>query len=85
MCNIRNGGPTDVSLDNKVMAVSLKEEGRMLRPSTPRELFRLPVVDTGRRPYDVTPDGQRFLVRAVPGQPGQPLNLIVNWSALFKD
>jgi Tol biopolymer transport system component len=73
-----------VSLDNKLMAVDLKAEGDTLRPSTPRELFRLPIVDTGRPPYDVTPDGQRFLVRAVPGQAGQPLNVIVNWPALLK-
>jgi hypothetical protein len=67
-----------VSQDNKLMAVSLKTEGGTLQPSTPRELFRLPIVDTGRPPYDVTADGQRFLVGAVSGQAGQPLNVIVN-------
>jgi serine/threonine protein kinase len=73
-----------VSPDNKLMAVELKAEGGTLRPSTPHELFRLPIVDTGRPPYDVTPDGQRFLVRAVSGQAGQPLSVIVNWPALLK-
>jgi hypothetical protein len=44
----------------------------------------LPTVDTGRPPYDIAPDGQRFLVRATPGQAGQPLTVIVNWPALLK-
>jgi hypothetical protein len=54
-------------------------------PSTPRELFPLPVVETGWSPYDTAHDGQRFLVRAVTQQQGsQPLTLIVNWPALLK-
>jgi hypothetical protein len=36
-------------------------------------------------PYDVAPDGQRFLVRATPQQQAaQPLTVIVNWTALLK-
>jgi hypothetical protein len=35
-------------------------------------------------PYDVAPDGQRFLVRAVPETGSQPLQVIVNWPALLK-
>jgi hypothetical protein len=35
-------------------------------------------------PYDAAPDGQRFLVRATPGQAGEPLTVIVNWPALLK-
>ena len=38
-----------------------------------------------RGPYDTAPDGQRFLVRAVPQQQAsQPLTVIVNWPALLK-
>jgi Tol biopolymer transport system component len=73
-----------VSLDNKLMSVSLKVEAGSLEPSTPRELFPLPTVDTGRPPYDIAPDGRHFLVRATPGQAGQPLTVIVNWPALLK-
>ena len=73
-----------VSLDNKLMAVSLKMGADTVEPSTPRELFPLPAVDTGLSPYDTTPDGQRFLVRATPGQAAQPLTVIVNWPALLK-
>jgi hypothetical protein len=73
-----------VSLDNKLMVASLKLGADSAEPSTPRELFPLPVVDTGLSPYDTTPDGQRFLVRAAPGKAGAPLTVIVNWTALLK-
>jgi Tol biopolymer transport system component len=73
-----------VSLDNKLMVVSLKPGVDTAEPSTPRELFPLPAADDGWSPYDVTPDGQRFLVRATPGQAAQPLTVIVNWPALLK-
>jgi len=72
------------SPDNKLMAVSLKLGADSAEPSTPRELFQLPALDTGWPPYDTAPDGQRFLVRATPGQAGQPLTVIVNWPALLK-
>jgi Tol biopolymer transport system component len=71
-----------VSQDNKLMSVSLKFGGRSIEPATPRELFPLL---TGRPPYDVAPDGQHFLVRATPGQAGQPLTVIVNWPALLNN
>jgi Tol biopolymer transport system component len=73
-----------VSLDNKLMAVSLKLGADSVEPATPRELFHLPIVETGQSPYDATPDGQRFLVRATLGQAGEPLTVIVNWPALLK-
>ena len=44
-----------VSLDNKLMVVSLKMGADTVEPSTPRELFPLPAVDTGYSPYDTTP------------------------------
>ena len=73
-----------VSRDNKLMAVSLKMAAGAVEPSTPSELFPLPTVD-GRSPYDTTPDGQRFLVRAMPPEKAaQPLTVIVNWPALLK-
>jgi hypothetical protein len=73
-----------VSLENKLMVASLKLGADSVEPSTPRELFPLPVVDMGFSPYDTTQDGQRFLVRAAPGKAGAPLTVIVNWTALLK-
>ena len=75
-----------MSPENKLMAVSIKLGADAVEVSTPRELFTLPAFDNGLdAPYDVAPDGQRFLVRATPQQQaGQPLTLIVNWPALLK-
>ena len=73
-----------VSPDNKLMSVSLRPGMGTAEPSAPRELFQLPIVESGFSPYDTTPDGQRFLVRANNGQAAQPLSVIVNWPALLK-
>jgi Tol biopolymer transport system component len=75
-----------VSPNFRLMVVDLKETANGLEPSVPKELFRLPAVDIGYSPYDVTPDGQRFLVLATPEHgASQPLTVIVNWPALLKD
>jgi Tol biopolymer transport system component/predicted Ser/Thr protein kinase len=71
-----------VAPDNKLMAVDLTLTADAVRPSAPRPLFTLPIIDNGFSPYD-TIDGQRFLVRALPQQ-ASPLTLIVNWPALLK-
>jgi eukaryotic-like serine/threonine-protein kinase len=74
-----------VSNDFKLIAVSLTVRPESVEPSAPHELFWLPAVDTGRTPYDVTADGQRFLVRATPTSSAPPsLTMIVNWPALRK-
>jgi Tol biopolymer transport system component len=71
--------------DSKLMEASLKRDPDSIEPSPPRELFALPIVNDGYRPYEVAPDGQKFLVRATPEkQVTQPLTLIVNWPALLR-
>jgi Tol biopolymer transport system component len=73
-----------VSPANRLMAVSLKLRSDSVEPSAPHELFPLSAVDSyGYRPYEATPDGQRFLV-LVPQQVSQPLIVVVNWPALLK-
>jgi hypothetical protein len=68
-----------------MMIVGLKLGAESVEISTPRQLFSLPVVDTGYSPYNAAPDGQRFLVRATPEREAvQPLTLIDNWPALLK-
>jgi hypothetical protein len=71
-----------VSPDNKLMAVSLKVGADSLKPSAPRELFPLPILGEDVNPYDVAPDGERFLIPSQ--QAPQPLAVIVNWPALLK-
>jgi Tol biopolymer transport system component len=74
-----------VSPANRLMAVSLKLGSDSVEPSAPRELFPLPTFELGVwRPYEATPDGQRFVVRATMQRPSAPLTVIVNWPALLK-
>jgi Tol biopolymer transport system component len=74
-----------LTADFKLMVVTLKVGKDSVEPTTPRELFALPSVDIGFNPYDTTPSGQRFLVRATPErEASQPLTVIVNWPALLK-
>jgi hypothetical protein len=74
-----------VSPNFKPMVVSVKLGPDSADVSAPPELFPLPAVDTGFSPYEVTPDGQRFLVRATPPQQvAEPLTVIINWPALLR-
>jgi hypothetical protein len=74
-----------VSPDFKLMAVSVKLGNDIAEPSAPRELFRLPVANPDFSPFEPALDSKRFLVRATPQKAvSEPLNLIVNWTALLK-
>ena len=69
------------------MAVDLKFTGDSVEPSAPRDLFALPITEDtvgGATPYEVAPEGNRFLVRTTPQQASPPLTVIVNWPALLK-
>jgi Tol biopolymer transport system component/predicted Ser/Thr protein kinase len=67
-----------------VMVVSVTKAGTSIAPGKPQRLFRVPLNDITRpsfAPYDVAPDGQRFLLN-VPDRPAplfvlQGLNAIV--------
>ena len=68
----------------KLMAVRVKMNGNSADPSTPRELFALPVsaLASSGSQYDVGQDGKRFLIQ-VPVKKA-PLEVIMNWQALLK-
>ncbi|MBV9771235.1 MAG: PD40 domain-containing protein, partial [Bryobacterales bacterium] len=72
-----------VSLNDKLMAVDLKPGKDSVEPSAPRELFALPTPTINFIPYDVSADGERFLVEAQPQQAAH-LSVIVDWPALVK-
>jgi eukaryotic-like serine/threonine-protein kinase len=74
-----------ISPDNKLMDATLKPGADSVEASAPRELFALSAVDSGQSPYEVGPDGKRFLVLATPRNSVQPLTVIVNWPALLKN
>ena len=72
------------SADGKIMSVSLKIGPDAAEPSTPRELFMVPVSDNGYSPFEIAPDGQRLLVRTDADAGPQPLTVLTNWPALMK-
>ena len=58
-------------------------EGAALRIGPVRRLFNVRPAG-GRKFWDVSPDGQRFLVNSALAAPDEaPLTLLVNWSALL--
>jgi hypothetical protein len=73
-----------VSPNDKLMAVDLKPGKDSLEPSAPRELFPLPTPTINFIPYDVSADGERFLVQAPPQQTSA-LSVILNWPALVNE
>jgi eukaryotic-like serine/threonine-protein kinase len=74
-----------VSPENVLMAVSLKLGSDTVEPSTPRELFKLPLRSSAAgATYEPSRDGARFLVLTNPEGAKQSLHVIVNWPALLK-
>jgi hypothetical protein len=70
-----------LTLDGTIMAVDTSDPAR---PAGPRKLFETrfwvnPVEDQ----YDVTADGQRFIVIVPEGQQATRLTVLTNWPALL--
>jgi len=71
-----------MALDFKIMAVPIAEEGG-LHIGTPIALFS--IRPGGGNVYDVSADGQRFLVDTLSADPqSPPFDLFVNWPSLVK-
>ncbi len=70
-----------------LMSVALRVEGGRVEPGEPQPLFPLQFDLSGELPwhlgpYDVTPDGQRFLViRRAPGVESDGVVVVTNWTA----
>jgi Tol biopolymer transport system component len=63
----------------RMMAAAVNLSGEFTS-SPPRLLFEGPYVNIGGISYDVTPDGQRFLLlEATPQEPVTHLNVVLNW------
>jgi eukaryotic-like serine/threonine-protein kinase len=71
-----------IGTDNTMMAVEIRS-GSGFGQSVPNALFDVKAARTSR--YDVTRDGQRFLILA-PGEPeaNAPMTVVVNWQAGMK-
>jgi eukaryotic-like serine/threonine-protein kinase len=75
-----------IGTDKKLIAVSV-QAGKTVVLGTPHALFQTRI--TGTRfvwfQYDVTPDGQRFLINSLPPEnTAPPLTLVLNWNAELK-
>jgi hypothetical protein len=68
--------------DGKLMAASVNASGQEFLVSGERLLFSAHSSGSGRYPYDVSADGQRFLVNTiVEAAAPSPITLVVNWAA----
>jgi hypothetical protein len=72
-----------VTADNKLMSVAVKS-GVTFAAESPTALFRIDPSGGGGF-YDVTRDGQRFLVNtSVTRAESLPITVVVNWSESLK-
>lgn len=72
--------------DNQLMAASVKM-GATFEAGAPVALFRIdsPGWQIGGNAFDVTPDGQRFLIQTgVPGAQSLPFTVVTHWTADLK-
>jgi len=69
--------------DGQIWAADIETGARGVRSGTPRELFAAPIYTATAGSFDVTPDGQRFLLLlfASQGEGSIRLNVVSNWQA----
>jgi serine/threonine protein kinase len=66
--------------DNLLMAVPVTMQNSGIAIGTPHPLFRAnPILSTYQHRYDVSPDGNRFLVCAPAPETTAPITLVENW------
>ncbi|HEY8132938.1 MAG TPA: protein kinase, partial [Thermoanaerobaculia bacterium] len=71
-----------LSADRKMMAVAVHTNGSDLLADVPQPIFQTRARYTGERCYDVSADGQRFVINTmVLDQPVSPIVVVLNWSA----
>jgi eukaryotic-like serine/threonine-protein kinase len=68
-----------VSADGMLVSVPVETAGGVFRTGTPRPLFKT----AEEASYDVTADGQRFLVNRTVSENDPPVSVIVNWPKLL--
>jgi len=71
-----------LSLDNQMMAAEVEEQGIGIEVERAQPLFTAGIA-VPYSPYDVTPDGKRFVINTL-SQQNTPLTLVVNWTANLK-
>jgi serine/threonine protein kinase len=75
-----------IGLDgSRVMAASVRTQGSGIESDTPKTLFRLPIMLEVPSPYDVTSDGQRFLLLERTISQATPLAVVLNWQESLRN
>jgi hypothetical protein len=73
-----------VAADRTLMSVSVQATP-LFRTSVPRALFDTRMSQNGEWAYDVTPDGQRFVISVPVGDPSPaPITIILDWTAALR-
>jgi hypothetical protein len=71
--------------DQTLTSVPVTGSGSTFRAGVAKPLFKMNAQEGPGTPFDVTADGQRFIVNArLPSRLPPSLNLIVNWQALLE-
>jgi len=70
-----------VGLDQFMYAVPVGAAGNQFSPGQPRQLWQTTSTIAIGRPYDVMPDGQRFILPLAPSDTSTPMHLLLNWPA----
>jgi Tol biopolymer transport system component len=73
-----------LSADNKIMAAAVSAGGSSFTIGAVTPLFETSINRTALGAYDVTADGQRFIIPYEPGQPTATITLVENWDAELK-
>jgi eukaryotic-like serine/threonine-protein kinase len=73
-----------IGYDSNLYAVSINLAANEVQVGTLQNLFNLRNVFALGSPYDVAPDGKRFLVLTQPAATAQPMTLVLNWTADLK-
>jgi serine/threonine protein kinase len=69
-----------LSADNRIRAADIAARGTTIRVGSPQTLFQEQTVPTPMSPFDVTPDGRRFLINMPTAQgESEPISLLINW------
>jgi hypothetical protein len=71
---------------HQIMAAALQTSPDGVRAETPRVLFTAELQNGGLHGFDVTPDGQRFLLLLMPRAEGSTLHptVMANWPAQLR-
>ena len=74
-----------VAEDGQMISVAVKTIGAEFEYSTPKALFKTRMLGMSSDEYDVTADGQRFLIGTMIGEStATPPTLVLNWTADLK-